>query len=241
MASVKLQTPNTPEQRFCEQTEWMQSEAKDQLIAIWRQEDALLGKDDIASIVRLRQKRLAKNRHNLHALQDLAEAHLMAGHGQQAVKLLTPTHQSHPSHEGVQRLILEGLFMQGKKEVDFQWRQRIPVLRLGPKVVDLCRLLVTEAEGLMVMGELYEDLSYHGYTAFCWRQLARFLRRLPDFKVRGAQRQMWRLWVELPDMFPLDGAISDQLRLDDQALDDLTSDELMSEASEPPSSSGTVY
>ena len=200
--SVIIQQPQGPEERFWEQTRWMRLEDKDRTISNWRQEDDLMAKDDLAGVVRLRQRRLAIKPDDLHTAVDLAEAHLMMRRGDRAVEVLGPVHWRHPEHEGVQRLILESLFMQGKMEDDFRWRQRIPVLRLGPTVVDACRIVLTDAGGLMVMGELYEELTYHGFLAFSWQKLGRFLHRLPDFRLRGAKRQQWRYWVELPDMAP---------------------------------------
>ncbi len=199
---VILQQPQSPEERFWENTQWMRSGDRSDSMARWRQEDAMMARDDLDGVVRLRRQRLALHPGDLGSAMELAEAYLMKRRGDLAVETLGPVHRQRPEHEGVQRLILEALWMQGKIETDFAWRQRIPVLRLGPEVVDACRIVLTDAGGLMVMGELYEDLTFHGFLAFSWQKLGRFLHRLPDFRMRGVKRQMWRYWVELPDMTP---------------------------------------
>lgn len=199
---VIIQQPQSPEERFWEQTRWIRPEEQGRMLANWRQEDTLMAKDDLDGIIRLRQQRLALYPDDLNAAMELAEAQLMKRLGDLAIETLAPRHRRQPAHEGIQRLILEALFTQGKTEHDFDWCQRIPVLRLGPRVVDLCRMVLTDVGGLMVLGELYEDLSYHGYLAFSWQKLGRLLHRLPDFRMRGVQRELWRYWVELPDMAP---------------------------------------
>lgn len=198
--AVTIQQPNTPDERFWEQNHWVEPGAAEQAQQRWHAEDDVLRRGDLQGLVRLRRRWVEDNPSSIHFIEDLAEAHSMAEQWEAVIALLTPAHDRWPCRETVQRFLLEALFALGKCERDFQWKQRIPVLRLGPKVVDLCRQLVFDADGVQVMGELYEDLSYHGFLAFEWKDLGRFLRRLGDFSVHGSSRRLWSLWVELPDV-----------------------------------------
>lgn len=198
--AVIIQQPNSRDERFLEHGHWVDPDDAEQAFQRIHDEGAVLARGDVQGLIRLRQQWVAEDPSNIHFLEDLAEAHVMAQQWESVIDLLTPVHARWPARETVQRYLLEALFALGRCEKDFQWKQRIPVLRLGPKVVDLCRQLVFDGGGLLVMGELYEDLSYHGFLAFDWQELGRFLRRLGDFSVHGSARRLWSLWVELPDM-----------------------------------------
>lgn len=159
----------------------------------WEKKLEFLERDDIAGMVRyferLLEKRGGENAvddgkgEDIGLLRDLSEAYILDGQYQKVVELLREPHARYPDFLEFQFLILDALFAQGLDETAFQWCREVPVVRLGERVLSVCREYLFESGEPRPIDQLYAEVMMLGYCAFTLDDLLALVERDPRFRV----------------------------------------------------------
>ncbi len=178
--------------------DWARGEAKarDFLAVTWREARELedewerqlefLERDDEWGMVAYCENLVQRRPDDLDALRDLGEAYLQVGEHRKVIQLLAVPHARNPDYLEFQYILLDALFALGLDETHFPWQLAVPVLRLGPAVLDLCRAYVATRPGPSLLADVYLEALQAGYCAFSADELLAALRQDERFRVDGA-------------------------------------------------------
>lgn len=118
------------------------------------------------------------------AVRELGRAHLWSGDAERALETLAPLHRARPWDREVQYLMLDALFLLGRRETEYPWTSPPPVVRVGAELLDRCHRLLSREGRPATVFDLILTAAAEGYPAFQAQELLDALETDPSFTVR---------------------------------------------------------
>ena len=149
----------------------------------WERKMEFLEQNDIRGMVRYFERLAAERPGDIGVLRDLGEAYMLDGAYLKVLELLRQPQKSHPEFLEFQYLILDALFALRRDGEVAEWELHVPVVRLGPRVLQVCWEFVLSRGVPMPIDQLYAEAMLQGYCAFTLDDLLKTLERDPRFRV----------------------------------------------------------
>jgi tetratricopeptide (TPR) repeat protein len=152
----------------------------------WEIEYELIEHEDWNGLILYRQSVLRRHPDSLQAKSGLGDAYVRAGEYQKALDYLAPLHREHPDIIDIQWNILESLFSIGKNKNDFDWVEKLVILRINEALLDQCyEYLRSKRKPRSIMDICNELILGGGYQDFQEEELLLALEADNRFRVEG--------------------------------------------------------